>query len=185
MHPPGSWGRIMNGGAWLTIDGLKVDAMRRDLDVVRYWTEAARQGRYEVDALLGCAAGAPTYGPAGELALSRPVTGTLPAVAADPDALVPAGDRRSRGHADFSLAAARMWAERGDGVGAVGQVAKAITETAHVLACRGPHWVHNEKRVGLGEMRWLTGAPRESDALVAWVGEIGAAPAGRSTRTAG
>lgn len=22
VHPPGSWGRIMNGGAWLTLEGL-------------------------------------------------------------------------------------------------------------------------------------------------------------------
>jgi hypothetical protein len=25
VHPPGSWGRVMNGGAWLDCDGLKVD----------------------------------------------------------------------------------------------------------------------------------------------------------------
>src|SRR4051812_34254341 len=29
---PGEWGRIMNGGAWLTIDGQRVDLLYRDLD---------------------------------------------------------------------------------------------------------------------------------------------------------
>ena len=62
VHPPGSWGRLMNGGAWLTVDGLKVDVMLRDLDVVGHWSAEAAQGRYEVDALLGYVAGAPTYG---------------------------------------------------------------------------------------------------------------------------
>ena len=60
VHPPGSWGRLMNGGAWLALDGLKVDVLLRDLDVVRHWTAQAEQGRYEVDALLGYVAGAPT-----------------------------------------------------------------------------------------------------------------------------
>ena len=79
VHPPGSWGRLMNGGAWLTLDGLKVDVMLRDLDVVRHWTAEAAEGRYDVDALLGYVAGAPTYLLAAELAVSRAVVGTLPA----------------------------------------------------------------------------------------------------------
>ena len=31
VHPPGSWGRIMNGGAWLSLGGTKVDVLLRDL----------------------------------------------------------------------------------------------------------------------------------------------------------
>jgi hypothetical protein len=30
VYPPGAWGRIMNGSAWLTYDGLKVDVILRD-----------------------------------------------------------------------------------------------------------------------------------------------------------
>ena len=37
VHPPGSWGRIMNGGAWLSLEGTKVDVLLRDLDVALYW----------------------------------------------------------------------------------------------------------------------------------------------------
>jgi hypothetical protein len=58
VHPPGSLGGIMNGGAWLTLDWLKVDVMLRDLDVASYWTGQARAGRYEIDAPLGDVAGA-------------------------------------------------------------------------------------------------------------------------------
>ena len=36
VHPPGSWGRIMNGGAWLSLGGMKVDVLLRDLDVALY-----------------------------------------------------------------------------------------------------------------------------------------------------
>jgi len=34
VFTPGEWGRIVNGGAWLTIDGTKVDLIYRDLDEV-------------------------------------------------------------------------------------------------------------------------------------------------------
>lgn len=51
VHPPSAWGRIMNGGAWLSLDGIKVDVLLRDLDVALYWTTEARQGVYEIDAL--------------------------------------------------------------------------------------------------------------------------------------
>ena len=34
VFAPGEWGRIMNGGAWLTVDGAKVDLIYRDLDDV-------------------------------------------------------------------------------------------------------------------------------------------------------
>ena len=35
VYPPGSWGRVMNGGAWLRCDGHRVDVLLRDLDAVR------------------------------------------------------------------------------------------------------------------------------------------------------
>ena len=34
VFPPGSWGRVMNGGAWIECGGQKVDIILRDLDVV-------------------------------------------------------------------------------------------------------------------------------------------------------
>ena len=38
VHPPGAWGRLMNGGAWLRCGGEKVDVILRDLDAVEHWT---------------------------------------------------------------------------------------------------------------------------------------------------
>src|SRR5262244_3165472 len=45
---PGQWGPIVNGGAWLTIGGTKVDLIYRDLDEVLYWTAAAGDGWFEI-----------------------------------------------------------------------------------------------------------------------------------------
>src|SRR5580765_7991782 len=68
VYPPGSWGRLMNGGAWLRCGGEKVDVILRDLDIVDHWTRRAEAGEFEVDALLGYGAGIPTYTLSAELA---------------------------------------------------------------------------------------------------------------------
>jgi Nucleotidyltransferase domain len=39
---PGAWGRLVNGGAWLTVEDQRVDLLYRDLDVVQHWLEEAR-----------------------------------------------------------------------------------------------------------------------------------------------
>lgn len=177
LHPPGSWGRIMNGGAWLSLDGLKVDVLLRDLDAVEHWSERARDGHYEVDALLGYVAGVPTYSLTAELALNRLVTGELPRVAGFPPALARSGAARWRQHAEFSLLHARMRAARGDVVGTVAQAAKAVVETAHAVVCGRGEWVLNEKnlveRAGLREVHaQFTHVPTSSPALVDWVNAL-------------
>src|SRR3954463_13529005 len=44
----GEWGPIVNGGAWLTVDGRAVDVLYRDLDVVEGWLEDAERGTFEI-----------------------------------------------------------------------------------------------------------------------------------------
>lgn len=98
----------MNGGAWLSIDNMKVDVLLRDLDIVLYWVAQAQRGLYEVDALLGYLAGVPTYSLMAELAINRPLHGRIPRAK-----LARVGERRWRLHAEFSLDHARMRAARG------------------------------------------------------------------------
>jgi hypothetical protein len=177
LYPPGSWGRIMNGGAWLRLAGLKVDVLLRDLDVAEHWSARARDGHYEVDALLGYVAGVPTYSLMAELALNRVVTGTLPRITEFPPALARTGATRWRQHAEFSLAHARMRAERGDVVGTVAQGAKAVVEAAHAVVCQRREWVLNEKhlveRAGLRELHaQFTRVPPSTPGLVEWVDAV-------------
>ncbi len=174
LHPPGSWGRIMNGGAWLSLDGLKVDVLLRDLDAAEHWSARARDGHYEVDALLGYVAGVPTYNLMAELALNRVVAGTLPRIAEFPPALARTGAARWRQHAEFSLAHARMRAERGDVVGTVAQAAKAVLEMAHAVVCERREWMLNEKslveRAGLRELHaQFIHVPPSTPGLIEWV----------------
>jgi hypothetical protein len=176
VHPPGSWGRLMNGGAWLRIDGLKVDVLMRDLDAVERWTERAKRGEFEIDALLGYTAGVPTYLLCAELASCTVLHGVLSPVAF-PDALRANAPPRWRFCRSFSLEYARAHARRGDVVGAVGQAAKAVVEEAHARHCESGRWVCNEKRIlaraGLDRLDDLFAAtPRDARALVAWVNAV-------------
>ncbi len=107
VHPPGAWGRIMNGGAWLSIEGRKVDVLLRDLDAVEHWAAQAERGLYEVDFLLSYLAGCPTYSLLAELALGRVLRGELPSAGGFPPALAAAAPGRWRFHRDFNLEHAR------------------------------------------------------------------------------
>jgi hypothetical protein len=43
VFAPGEWGDIVNGGAWLTIGGTKVDLIYRNLDEVLHWDRSRRR----------------------------------------------------------------------------------------------------------------------------------------------
>jgi hypothetical protein len=177
VHPPGSWGRIMNGGAWLRVGDTDVDVILRDLDVALYWTEQARAGVYELDALLGYLAGIPTYSLTAELASGRVLAGELPEVGAMPPKLVETAIPRWRFSRDFSLEHARMHAARGNVAGTAGQAAKAAMEEAHARVCERGRWTLNEKRLlattGLaGISEAFTRLPATASALGLWVDEI-------------
>lgn len=177
VHPPGAWGRIMNGGAWLRVGGARVDVLLRDLDVALHWTRRAAEGAFEVDALLGYLAGIPTYTLAAELACGRVLDGELPAVGPMPPKLVATAPARWRFARDFSLEYARMHAVRGDAVGTVGQAARAAMEEAHARVCARGRWVLNEKRLlltaGLGSLGdAFSRPPTATRGMVAWVDEV-------------
>jgi len=142
---PGDWGRLMNGGAWWTVDGVKVDVLYRDLDVVRYWTEQAELGRFEVDDLLGYLAGFPTYAVVGELALGRQLTGAPLQRPSFPDALKRSAPRNWRWRAAFHREYAQQHIARGDHRAAAALLTRADLEQAHARLAERGEWVLNEK----------------------------------------
>ncbi|CAN5606367.1 nucleotidyltransferase domain-containing protein [soil metagenome] len=176
---PGEWGRLVNGGAWLTIEGRRVDLLYRDLGFVEHWIAEAAAGRYELDQVEGYVAGMATYVLAGELALGKVLVGALPRPDF-PDALRRSAPLRWYGSGDFSLSIAETLALRADTVSCAGLLAKAAIATAQGrLAARG-EWALNEKgivsRAGLDEaaaiLAALGQAPTE---LVPAVAEMRAA----------
>lgn len=176
VHPPGSWGRIMNGGAWLHCGSERVDVILRDLTQVEYWTQRAERGEFEVDHLLGYLAGVPTYLLTAELASCRVLRGEL-SVTPFPKQLAAAAPSVWRFCRSFSLEYARMHARRGNRIGATGQAAKAIIEEAHARLCEKSRWVCNEKRIideaGLAQVQeHFDRVPSEPDNLSRWIDHI-------------
>jgi hypothetical protein len=148
VFAPGEWGGgVMNGGAWLTVEGRRVDLHYRDLDEVTHHLAEAEQGRFKVERLAFHLAGIQTYVVVGELAIARVLVGELPQ-----PGFPPALRRRA---ARFWAEAARLtldytetvYAARGDPLGCAGGLARAVVEAAHArLAARGI-WALNEKRI--------------------------------------
>jgi hypothetical protein len=173
VHPPGSWGRVMNGGAWLHCEGYKVDVILRDLDIVEHWTRQAEHGEFDVDSLLGYLAGIPTYTLTAELASCRLLRGDLPAAPRYASTLMASGAARWRFCRTFSLDCARMHAARGNVAGAIGHTARAAMEEAHAILCERGEWVCNEKRLieaaGLTAVQSLFARTPQPSGLVQWV----------------
>ena len=142
---PGEWGRLMNGGAWWRIDGVKVDVLYRDLDVVQDWAALAEQGRFEIDDLLGYLAGFPTYAVVGELALGRQLTGEPLPRPAYPDALRNRAPQIWRWRAEFHRGYAEQHTARGDTRAATAVLTRADLEEAHARMAERGEWVLNEK----------------------------------------
>ncbi|MFD0314299.1 nucleotidyltransferase domain-containing protein [Streptomyces flavalbus] len=182
----GGWGGgVFNGGAWLTVEGRRVDVHYRDLDVVEQVMADAEEGRFRVEPLMFHLAGIPTYLLLAELALNQVLHGELPRPAGYPPALRRTAPERWYGPATATLAYARSGhAPRGAVTQVTGAVALATTQTAHaVLAARG-EWVTNEKglvrRAGLDAVDDLLSGLRPDpgslvDAVARVEGLLGAA----------
>jgi len=164
VFAPGEWGRIVNGGAWLTIDGTRVDLIYRDLDEVMRWTAAAEDGRFEIQREVGYVAGIATYVLAGELALGKVLAGDLPRPR------FPQKLKRTAPAAWFRLAAgalhvADVHAGRKDTVACLANLCQAVLAAAQGRLATAGEWVLNEKRLveraGLGGVQDRLGQPRQ------------------------
>jgi hypothetical protein len=164
VFAPGEWGRIVNGGAWLTVDGTKVDLIYRDLDEVLRWTAAAEDGQFEIQREVGYVAGIATYVPAGELALGRVLAGALPRPG------FPRKLRRTAPTAWFRLAAgalhfAEVHAGRADRAACLANLCQAVLAAAQGRLAAAGEWVLNEKRLveraGLESVQRRLGRPEQ------------------------
>nr|WSY55720.1 nucleotidyltransferase domain-containing protein [Streptomyces sp. NBC_00886] len=145
----GGWGGgVFNGGAWLTIDGRRVDVHYRDLDVVERELAEAEEGRFRVEPLLFHLAGIPTYLVVAELAINRVLRGELPQPDSYPEKLRASAAERWHGTAHATLAYAKAnHAPKGRLTEVAGALATGAVQAGHgVLAARG-EWVTNEKRL--------------------------------------
>lgn len=175
----GGWGPVVNGGAWLRVDGRRVDLCYRDLNEVAFWTAEAEEGRFRIEALATYVAGIPTYVLRGELALNRVLSGTLPRPEFPP-ALAATAPPRWRGLARMGILTALAHCGRGDVVATVANLAQAALSEAEARMAERGEWVLNEKglidRTGLSAVHEVLASPgtsaAELSASVRRVGEL-------------
>jgi hypothetical protein len=145
VFAPGDWGRIVNGGAWLEVDGVAVDLIYRDLGDVERWTAEAEAGRFEIQREVGYVAGIPTYVLAGELAIGEVLHGSLRRVDGFPPALQVAAPPVWQNLAAGALQIGSVHARRGDRVAALANLTQAVLAAAHARLTAAGQWILNEK----------------------------------------
>ncbi|WP_329454256.1 nucleotidyltransferase domain-containing protein [Streptomyces sp. NBC_01497] len=144
----GDWGGgVFNGGAWLTIDGRRVDVHYRDLDAVEHELTEARHGRFHWEPLMFHLAGVPSYLVVAELGLNQVLRGALPRPGYPPRLRAtapPVWRERAALTLQYAKAAHVPHGRLSEVAGAL---SVAAAQTAHaVLAARG-EWVTNDKRL--------------------------------------
>ena len=137
----GGWGGgVMNGGAWLTIDGRRVDVHYRDLDQVEYWCAEAEAGRFQKELLLFYVAGIPTYVVMAELATNRVLAGSLPRPGyPEPLAASASGRWRKDALASLGYASAALRSRR-DAAVALANASRGLVEAAHSTLAYRRQW---------------------------------------------
>ncbi|SDD05556.1 nucleotidyltransferase domain-containing protein [Auraticoccus monumenti] len=180
----GEWGGgIFNGGAWLDLDGTRVDLLWRELAVVEHEIDEAVAGRWRIEPLMFHLTGIPTYLLLAELAVNRVLHGDLPRPDY-PSALREAAGRGWFGRAELTLGFARSaHAAQSRLTACLGLVAVGAAELAHAAAATGGRWVTNDKSLlALGGMdgvdallRALPGdpSPQQLQSLVDATVELG------------
>jgi len=181
VFAPGDWGAVVNGGAWLTIDDVKVDLCYRDVEEVARWTAEADHGRFVIHRQVGYVAGVATYVLAGELALGQVLAGSLPRPAFSPALRAtapPVWENLARGALQF----ASVYAGRDEPVACLANVTQAVLAVAQARLAADGVWALNEKRIvdaaGLESVQRLLREPKDLPTVVAEVaaalGPIGA-----------
>jgi hypothetical protein len=177
----GEWGAWVDGGAWLIVEGERVDLLWRDLRKVEHVLAEARAGRYEIDYLQQPAFG--FFGPTllGEAAIAQPLH--------DPDGIVLSLRRRLSSYppalreavvqnalwsVQFGLTAfAPKFVANGDVYGVGGCLTRFAHQLVLALFALNETWFLNEK-TALAEIAEFSLAPSAfGSRLVALLGRIG------------
>jgi predicted nucleotidyltransferase len=176
------WGRWVNGGAWLSIDGQRVDLLYRSLDDIERTLADALAGRFSIDTDQQPPFG--FFGPTllGEVAIAQPLTdphgdiaGLKRRVSPMPEALIKAVVQDRLWQVDFGLRAfAPKFAAAGDAYGVAGCLTRFAYALVLALFALNRTYLLNDKSA-LREINGFALAPKQFAArLTAVLAKIGA-----------
>jgi hypothetical protein len=168
----GGWGAWVDGGGWLTIGGVAVDIIYRDIDRVERVTGEVERGEFTCAYHFGHPHGFISHMYAGEIATCRVLHDPDGAVAAAkarlatyPPALRAAIVTRFGHEAHFFLAIAKKGADRGDVAYVAGCAYRALACLLQMVFATNRQWLLNEK----GALRLADGFASKPEDLKARV----------------
>lgn len=161
------WGRWVNGGAWLTIQGQRVDFLYRSLDRLSEWVARSQHGEYETDYYQQPATGFYSYIYLAELSICQPLY--------DPLAKVQVLKEKARIYppalkekiiadfgwmAEFTLMQAEKAAKRGDLYMLVGCLHRAMSGVVQVIYAQNERYFISDKGA-LDEVSTMSKLPQD------------------------
>ena len=148
----GAWGPWIVGGAWLTVEGCKVDLLYRNLDAAREVIEACRSGEITMHYQAGHPHGFCSAIWMGEIALCKVLRDSGERIAALKAKTVPypaplreALIRRFGWEVLFAIENGELAAARGEQTHVAGCAYRALACTAQVLFALNRRYLINEK----------------------------------------
>ncbi len=152
VTPVGEWGPWIVGGAWLCIEGRKVDLLYRNVDAVQEVMEACRAGRITMDYQPGHPHGFCSAIWMGEVACCRPLHDPRATIARLKSIALPyprplreALIRRFQWEILFSIENAEIAARREEQTHVAGCIYRALACIAQVLFALNERYLINEK----------------------------------------
>lgn len=148
----GEWGPWINGGGWISVDGVEVDLLYRDLGRVRAVVDDARRGEFSMNYQVGHPHGfcsaiwmgevatcRPLFDPSGRVAELKKLTSPYPEALRD--ALV----YRFGWEVGFAIENAEIAARRAERTHIAGCAYRALCCAAQVLFALNGRYLINEK----------------------------------------
>ncbi|MBD2094236.1 nucleotidyltransferase domain-containing protein [Trichocoleus sp. FACHB-591] len=152
ITPIGEWGKWMNGGGWLKIEGIPVDFLYRDVVQVNHVIDECHRGHITIDYQPGHPHGFVSSIYMGEVALGLPLHdshGVLAALKAKttpyPAKLKEATINKFAWEISFSLVVAQKAVARGDAAYAAGCCFRCVACMNQVLFALNEMYLLNEK----------------------------------------
>jgi hypothetical protein len=193
VTPVGEWGPRIVGGAWLSIEGRKVDLLYRGVEPVRAVMSACRAGQISMDYQPGHPHGFCSAIWMGEVALCQPlhdpkgvIAEMKAATAPYPDALREALLTKFLWEVTFSIRNAEIAIARGEQTHIAGCVYRALCCIGQVLFALNRRYLINEKGAlaeAAGIPTTISGLPDRLPQLWAAIGSAAFATALSDLRT--
>lgn len=148
----GRWGRWVNGGAWLVVNGKRVDLLYRSIDAVERTIQECRRGTFESDFYQQAPYGFHSYIYLGELSICKPLHDPEGILSELKQRIVPYPESLKRAVinwflwcGEFTLPQAKEFAARGDVYNAVGCMTRVVSAVVQVMYALNERYFTHDK----------------------------------------